>query len=335
MALAFSSCGGGGGGGGDDVTASLDQALHGSIRSADVKLDAQLSIQGIKTFDRPVRIQASGPYIAAKGKLPQVDFDITAGSPEVGQTIQAGVLSTGDRAFLKFGSGYYEETAADVARANRRIAKGGRGRGAFAGLGLDPRHWVIDAQSKGDTTIAGVKVQRFSGKVDLKALFTDLNKAVVRSANVVGAVSSAPKPLAAEDIDRLAAVVKSPTFQIYVGKDDGLLRRISGKIDLAVPAAEQARFGGISSGSLTLSLELSDVNGKQKVIAPRDSRPIADLSKALGGIGALGAGALGGDSQGGTGTSTTPDPSQAYSDCLDKAQPDDIKALGRCKTLLK
>jgi hypothetical protein len=350
VALVLGACAGGGDSE-DDVKASLDQALRGSIASADVNLDAQISIQGLKGFERPVRIQATGPYIAARRTIPKVDLDITAGSPEAGQTIQAGFLSTGDRAFVKFGSGYYEQPRADVARANRQLRRraGANGRGGFAGLGLEPRDWVVDAVSRGDAKVAGVEVERFGGKLDLAAMFTDLNRFVERSANVVGGSNpDVPRPLTKQDIDRLASIVDNPTFEIYVGKDDGLVRRIAGNLKLSVPTAERSRFGGISGGSLKFSLELSNVDGDQEVVAPRDSRPISDLRKALGGIGALsGAGALGGDdSATGTDTESTPAPSgtgtepnasgiQAYSDCLDKAQPSDIKALDRCRDLLK
>lgn len=332
-ALALSSCGGGGGDP-EEVKATLDKALQGSIRSADLELDAQISIDGLKGFERPVRIQASGVYVGAKDTIPKLDIDITAGSPEAGQTIQAGLLSTGDRAFVKFGSGYYEQPQADVTRANRELRRGSGGRSVFAGIGVDPRDWIVDAESRGGTEVGGVAVERFRGKLDLKAMFTDLNKVVDRSANVVGSVGpKVPEALSPKQIDSLAEVVENPSFDIYVGKDDGLVRRLSGNLKVSVPEEERARFSDISRASLKFSLELSKLNGSQAVVAPRDVRPISELAKALGGIGALtGADALGGDGTTGTGTETTPD--QAYSECLDRAEPGDIKALDRCRELL-
>ncbi len=328
LALGLSACGGGGDD--EEVKASLAQALRGSIESADVNVDAQLSISGLKGFERPIRLQASGPYIAAAGTIPKLDLDITAGSPESGSTIQGGLLTTGDRAFLRFGSGYYEQPQADVARANKEIRTRG-GRGTFAGVRLDPQRWITGAESRGETEVAGAKVERFSGKVDLAALLGDLNKVAARSSDVVGDASSElPDSLSPAEIKRLTGLITSPSFDIYVGKDDGLLRRMSGTLSLDVPAGQRKDFGGISNATLRLSLELSKVNGEQTVSAPRDSRPMSDLAKALGGIGALGAGALGQDTP--KGSSADP---QAYSDCLDRARPDDIKALDRCAALLK
>ncbi len=91
-------------------------------------------------------------------------------------------------------------------------------------------------------------------------------------------------------------------FDVYVGKDDDVIRRVSATLEVTVPEADRERFNGIEGGSLRISIELSDVNGDQTVEAPPDSRPIKDLSTQLGGFGALGGQGLGG--------ATSPDPEQ-------------------------
>ena len=53
-----------------DVENLLDQAFSQSIKSADLKVDARLQLKGSESLDRPVRIQASGPFRTNKGKLP-------------------------------------------------------------------------------------------------------------------------------------------------------------------------------------------------------------------------------------------------------------------------
>ena len=103
----------------------------------------------------------------------------------------------------------------------------------------------------------------------------------------------------------------------------------------------------------------------QKIEAPAQSRPLSDLTKQLGGAGALGlGGALGGQGGGRPGpggagpprcpAADAPDPAgapgaperrsggsggdaeafQRYADCLDKADPQDTAALQRCSELL-
>ena len=345
------------GGGKEDVEGLLDRAFRQSIRSADVKIDAQLGVSGLSGFERPVRLQATGPYIGVKRALPKLDIDLRIGAQGAGQTVESGVLSTSDRAFVKFGGAFYEQPRADVARANRRLRAGPeRGRGALRDLGLDPRRWVVDARDEGEETIAGVESRHVSGKLDTRRLFSDLNQFVARSAGAVGGRrADVPDPLSREEIDRLSEIVRSPSFDVYVGKDDDVVRRISAGLDIRVPERDRAQLGGIESGSLRFSLELADVNGHQQVRAPAESRPIGDLTKALGGLGALAGGAAGGGdaggqsngrSKGGAGggpsgsggsTEATPgaDGLRRYSDCLDEAPPNDTAALSRCAELLR
>ncbi len=107
----------------EDVEALLDRAFKQSIKSADVKIDAELKIEGLKGVDRPVRLEAQGPYIGGDKQLPKVDIDLKIGASEAGQTVTSGFLSTGDRAFVKFGGEFYEQKKEDVARANAELAK--------------------------------------------------------------------------------------------------------------------------------------------------------------------------------------------------------------------
>jgi hypothetical protein len=347
-------CGGGGGGKGD-AEGLLDRAFRQPVKSADVNIDAELKIDGLQGFEKPVKVQAAGPYVGGGGGLPRLDIDLKVGSAGAGQTVESGFLSTGDRAFVKFGGVFYEQPRADVARANRELRKQGtKRRGSLGDLGLNPRAWISEGKQEGSEKVAGVDTEHVSGKLDVRRMFSDVNKLVQRSAGAVGgAAPGTPDPLTAKDLDKLAEVVEDPTFDVYVGKDDDTIRRVSANLQIKVPKADQAKANGIKGGSLQLTIELAKVNGSQKIEAPAKARPIADLTKQLGGASAL-SGLGGADADPGTVTSpgaggvpstTTPDgttaPSpdtkgfKAYSNCLDKARPDDTKALSRCAELLR
>jgi len=139
-------------------------------------------------------------------------------------------------------------------------------------------------------------------------------------------------------------VVHDPTFNVYVGEDDDIIRRLSGKVEFDVPKANQASLGGIQSGSIEFKVEFADVNGDQQIEAPAHARSLSSLTRSLGGSGAL-PGLGGGNGGSGGGTSTTPSvPDNAspgtqnfkdYADCLDKARPEDTDALQRCADLLQ
>lgn len=345
FALGLAACGGEESHG--DVEGILDRAFRTPIRSADLNLDAKIAVQGLQGFDRPVRIQAVGPYIGGRRALPKLDIDLRIGAQGAGQTVESGLLSTGDRAFVKFGGEFYEQSRVDVERANRELRGDSAGvGGTLRSFGLDPRRWVVDAEDRGTEKIGGVEARHVSGRLDTRRLFRDLNRLVERSANAIGGRSAGvPDPLSRSEIDRLAEIVRSPSFDVYVGEQDDIVRRVSASLEVSVPEADRARLGGVEGGSLRFTVELTDVNGEQQVEAPARSRPIADLTKQLGGLGTLGAqsggrGAAPGGAaplpRGGEGAAQSEaDALRRYSECLDRAGPDDTKALSRCRRLLR
>jgi hypothetical protein len=158
--------------------------------------------------------------------------------------------------------------------------------------------------------------------------------------------------------------VRDPSFDIYVGKDDDIIRRVSGRLEFEVPEESREDARGLQSGSLTFSIELTDVNGDQQIEAPANARPLSALTESLGagaldGLGGGGGGqqatpivpdepdppnaGAGGDGSAtgeappdsGTGTSPEAEAFRDYAECLDKARPEDTQALQECTDLLK
>ena len=125
-AVTLASCGGE-----DDqegVEDLLDKAFSGEIHSADLKLEAEVELKGL--VKDPIKIEAEGPFRTNEGKLPSADIELRIGTGGGGQTITSGVLTTGDRVFLKFQDVYYEQPPAQVRQTNRgaRQAQGPAGR---------------------------------------------------------------------------------------------------------------------------------------------------------------------------------------------------------------
>jgi hypothetical protein len=352
-ALALVSCGNSSNSG--DVENLLDRAFRSDIHSANLKVDATLQLKGSGSLDEPVRIQASGPFRTNKGKLPSADLTLRIGNTG-GQTIESGFLSTGDRAFVKFEDVYYEQPAAQVREANRKInAASGKHGGSLRSLGLNPRTWLAEATEKGDESVGGVETTHVSGTLDVARVMRNINAFVQRSSAAIdGATGSKPPgKLSEKDIKQIAGVVKDPHFDVYVGKKDNTIRRISGRVEFQVPDDARKSLGGIEGGSLSFTVEFSDVNGHQQIEAPAKARPMSRLTTSLGGTGLL-SGVTGTSGSGsgsgstvspvnpnGPGTSTAPsggaptaEDFKQYADCLDKAAPEDTDALQRCARLL-
>jgi hypothetical protein len=358
--LALASCGDGGDT--EDRQGLVDAAFSQEMRSADLKLDAEVRLEGSPVFDRPLRIQAAGPFRTNRGKLPSVDLEVEIGTDGGGQTVTTGFLSTGDRAFVKFQDVYYEQSASEVRRTSRAFARHQRRHSSVRALGLDPRSWVLLAEDRGEEDVAGVETSHLSGTLDVDALLSDLNRFVRRSGSAIGGATGQPPagPLSREDIRKIGEVVKEATFEVYVGNQDRIVRRVSSRIEFEVPQDRREEFDGLEGGEIQFSVEFRDVNGDQEIEPPRKARPLAKLSRTLGGLdalielgggddaptdhGELGTGepdvtAPGGDAEG----ETAPDdsgtePEEAfrdYAECLDDARSGDTEALQNCAELLK
>jgi hypothetical protein len=330
--------------GGDDdrqgVENLLDKAFSGEINSADLKLEGEIDLKGL--IKDPIKIEAEGPFRTNAGKLPSADIELRIGTGGGGQTITSGVLTTGDRVFLKFQDVYYEQPPAQVRETNRSLARR-KGNRPLSELGLDPRSWLAEAKDEGDAEVSGVDTHHVSGTLDVASLMRNLNRFVRRSATALGSSDKTPTPrLSESDIRELSDAVKNPGFDVYVGKQDNLIRRVSGRVEFDIPEAEQERLGGLKGGSIKFSVELRNVNGDQQIEAPTHSRPLSTLTDSLGGaLDALG-GSAGGSSQNEPGPEAgQPDDSsdaeqfRNYADCLDKARPEDTEALQQCADLLQ
>ena len=312
----------------------------------DLKLDAEISVQGLEGFDNPIRILASGPYRSNEGKLPSfdIDLDLSAGGPA--STVSTGRLSTGERAFVKFGDTFFEVDPKEIAAANRQLDSQGGGSCTRRGIGIDPRPWIENAKDRGEEQVAGVKTTHVSGSLDVDRMLRDLNEFVRRCGSLLGtAAGGAPEPLSRSDIDKIAQIVNDPSFDVYVGKDDGIVRRLSASVNVKVPQEDQESVGGIEGGSLKLSIEFANVNGDQKIEAPAKSRPLSELTSQLGANALSGGLGLGSGDSGEDETADPPasdgeakepavDDFQKYADCLDRIDPDDTAGLDRCSALL-
>ncbi len=344
---ACSSEGGGDGGSDADARQLLEKAFATPVPSATLDADLKFDVQGLAGFDDPLRVRASGPYVRSEKSLPKLDLDVAVEAQGAGQAIELGALSTGDRVFVEFAGTYYEQPAEEVAATNRRLARDdGEGGGTLADFGLDASKWVVDARIEGEEEIGGVTTEHVTGTLDVEAALTDLNKLVKESAGSLGEAGQAARPLGRKEIERLAGSVEDPTFDVYVGKDDDVVRRIALTVDVDVPEQDRKDVGGMTGAAIAFSAQLDDVGGDQKVSAPRSSQPLSALTSQIGSLDAL-AGGLGGL---GAGDTTTPAPAPApggngdsatglddferYAECLDAANPDDATAIADCRALL-
>lgn len=233
---------------------SPEQALKGAF-----------SGEGLKSasFDGKVAVNAQGQSgsVAVKGsfergastELPKMDFDVVVDAP--GTKAHVGFVSLGDKAyFIQGHTGYPVPQALwDQAVAARKKA-GGRQSSQTPSLPVDPQSWLRDLKSSDGGKIDGVETTRVSASVDAGAAMRDLLKLATASGQVPeGAL---PPQLR----DNAEKAVKRADFDVYVGSEDKILRRVSADLELAVPRSGRA--------TVELDFDLTSVNKPQTIEAP-------------------------------------------------------------------
>ena len=327
--------------GGDDsesVADLLDKAFESEIGSADMTLDIEIELDGVEELQDPIVVKIAGPYEKGpEGKIPSIDWDITVGAQN--QSFNAGLTSTGERAFVSFQGTDYEVGQETVAQLNRQLAASQNREGGqdLSDFGVTARDWIVDAEEEGDEEVAGADTTHVSGKLDVARVLDDLNTVVQEATKLGGAVGqAAPPELTDEQKGQIEEVVDDPGFDAYVGKDDSKLHRLSADIEFDVPEDARQRVGGLEGGRVSFSIEFANIGSPQPIEVPEDARSIDELTQQLQGL--LG-GALGAPQTGGGGTAepapqTEPEKQKAYEECV-STDPSDESVKAFCEALLQ
>ena len=326
--------------GGDDdkqsVTELLDRAFESSIGSADVTLEIEIELDGVDELQDPIEIALTGPYESGpKGKIPSVDWEITVRAQN--QSFNAGLTSTGDRAFIGFQGTEYEVSRETIEELNRQLAASQENEGEqdLSDFGVTARDWVVDAEEEGDEEVAGAETTHVSGKLDVTKVLEDLNTVVEEAAKLGGPVGQqAPPAITDEQKDQIEEVVQDPGFDAYVGKDHDTLRRLSADLEFDVPEESRDLVGGLEGGRISFSIEFANIGAAQPIAVPEDPRPIGELTQQLQGLlgGALGTPQTGGGSTVVPPPQTDSEKQEAYEECV-KTDPNDESVRAFCEVL--
>jgi hypothetical protein len=330
----LAACGGGSSG---DVKDTLDKGFSTPIKSARIDLEVTVNLDGVKQVNGPVKLSVQGPYESGGNQtIPKADWDIAASAS--GQNFSAGFTSTGDNAWVGFQGQNYEVGKQAVAQINQQI-KQAAGKTKKKGLdqfGIDPRNWLKDAKDEGTQKVDGVDTQHVSAALDVSRFLDDLNTIVKKAGGSTGASAQ----ITPDQKKQVENVVKNPRFDVYVGKSDNVIRRLSADVSFSVPSDKRAQVGGLKSGTVSFSIDFADVGKPQSIKVPQNAKPLSQLTTQLGGLsGVLGGGT--GSSSSGSGSSASgsggPSPAalQKYSKCLQKANPSKPAELQKCAALLK
>jgi hypothetical protein len=347
LTLVVAGCGGGDKAASVDDSTSVDQLLKQTftgtkkIDSGRLDLALRIDVSGGSNaqLQGPVSLKLSGPFeTQGKGRLPK--FDMDAAFEGAGQSLKAGVASTGDKGFVNFnGTEYavsdqiFQQFKAGYEQAQKQSASQGGNQQSLATLGIDPRRWLTDAKNGGEAKVGDTDTIKITGGVDINKLLDDVNTALTKARGLgVQGTENLPEKLTDAQKKQVADATKNVGVEIYTGKDDSTLRRMLVKMDVAAPAGSS---GGAESGTLSLDFNLLDLNESQDIKAPSGAKPFEQLLGQLGGLGLGTGGAGGGSGSSGSGSSggASAEQLKKYSDCVTAAGSDTAKAQ-KCAELL-
>ena len=328
-----------------DVNTLLKQTFTGPKKVDSGRLDLTLKIDvnggSNAQLQGPISLKLSGPFeTQGKGKLPK--FDIDAAFEGAGQSVKAGVTSTGDKGFVNFqGTEYvlsdqiFQQFKAGYEQAQKQSAGKSGDQQSLATLGINPQNWLTDPKNAGEAKVGDTDTIKITGGVDVNKLLDDVN-AALEKARGLGVQGSAnlPEKLTDAQKKQAADAIKNLSVEIYTGKDDSILRRMVVTMDVNAPASSGS---GAQSGTLSLDFSLLDLNESQDIKAPSDAKPFNELLGQLGGLGLGGAagGSSGSGSSGGgsSGSGASAEQLKKYSDCVTAAGSDTAKAQ-KCADIL-
>jgi hypothetical protein len=321
------------GGGGDKASSSTDpnqllkETFSGKKDIKSGKLDLAATVTS--GSNPAINVKVSGPFESqGSGKLPKLDID--ASFDGGGQSIQAGVTSTGDKGFVSFGGTDYAISAPVFQQfkagfeQSAKQASSKNGNQSLASLGIDPSKWLTNAKNEGEAKVGDTDTIKLTGDVDLSKALDDVNAALQKIRSLGGAQASGlPQQLTEADKKQAEDAVKNLSVEVYTGKDDTILRRMV----VAMKLAAQSQTADVK-----LDFQLLDLNQGQDISAPPNAKPFNDLLSKLNG---LGLGGLGGSSSGSgsSGSSGNTQNLEKYSQCIQDAKGDNSK-IAKCADLL-
>jgi len=342
VALAVAACGGGDKASSDtDVDTLLKDTFQGNKKVESGKLDLSLRIdaKNAQGVNGPVTLRVSGPFqTEGKQKLPKFKIDFAFDG--AGQSIKAGLTSTGSKGFVNFqGSDYvvsdqvFNQFKTGYEQAQKQ---GNKQNQSLSSLGLDPSEWLTNPKNEGDAKVGDDDVVKITGGVDVNKLLDDVNQALRKTKELgVQGAQGLPSQLTEAQKKQVADAVKNPRVEIYTGKEDTILRRMVVAMGIEAPKSSSSAGG---SADFKLDLAISDLNEDQEVSEPANPKPFDQLVSQLGGLGLGGlGGSSGSGSSGSSGSGSSSAPNNAnlekYSKCVSEAGNDTAKAQ-KCAELL-
>ena len=351
----------GGGSSNTDPPAAGSSAAHGllvqtfdghhTINSGVISFSVEIMPRGSSTITQPLELSFGGPFTrGGTGKPPESDFTIAISGQGHHGSLQ--VISAGGKGYITVSGQSYQLPASNfksVESGLGSLPSGGAAgvksdKSALGKLGIHPLDWLSDAKiMKRNSSMGGVATTWIHATVDTTAMLRDLSNLLGKAGSLgVAGANSLPKSISASTRKRLATTLGSPTFNVWTGTSDKILRNLIVRARIPITGQSRTRLGGMTSVVVKLAFGYTEVNQPQTITAPPSVEPysvlrskVAALLRELEGALLTGTG-TGGTTTTGTGTGGTTTISgvtNKYTDCINRAA-GDVRKMLRCASLL-
>lgn len=304
-ALALAGCGGSDSssdnGGGADKPAAGDKAQdrkdiarlikqgfgrNEKARSGKINGTIDLEVKGVPRYKGPIEATASGGFELRDGAdVPDLNIDVGL---VLNDSAIGGTLVVADsKAYVALGTTGYripDAISAKIVAPARTLDNGlAKSAGMFY---IRPDRWQRNGRIVGDETVDGVVTEHATAEIDAKAFFEDASR-LTRLLTLLRVTEAVGLPQAIGPQARAALVrsVKSAKGDVYIGKEDHVLRKAHLEGELVVAKKDRAILGGMTSATLSADVNITDIGAPQKIGAPKQLGSYDDLQLSLDALG--------------------------------------------------
>lgn len=245
-----------------------------------------LEVKGVPRYKGPIEITASGGFDLAKGTdVP--DFRMDVGLVLNDHAIGGELVLVGGDAFIQLGTTGYKLPDPIAAKVRAPAAALDNGLAKTAGMFfIRPDRWQKDGRIVGIEDVAGVETEHATAGINAGAFFEDAARLVrlLTALRVTEAVGL-PQEITPAQRAALGRSVESATGNVWLGKDDHVVRkaRLEGK--LVVAKKDRKILGGMTSATLVAEVNVTEVGKSQNIEPPERLGVYDDLQIALDALG--------------------------------------------------
>ena len=301
IALTLVACGGGDDDGGAAKPAGSDKAQdrkdiarlikqgfgpNEQARSGRFDGTIDLEVKGIPRYKGPIEVSANGGFELESGsEVP--NFNIDVGLVLNDHAIGGALVMADETAYIQLGNTGYKlpGTISQKIAAPGRVLDNGLAKTAGTFF-IRPDRWERNGRIVGEEDVAGVKTEHATADIRPGRFFEDVAR-LVRLLTMLRVTEAVGLPEKVTPVQRAALVrsVKTAKGDVYLGKEDHVLRKAHLEGTLVVAKKDRPILGGMTSATLSADIMISEVAEGQDLKAPEQLGSYDDLQLSLDALG--------------------------------------------------